>query len=178
MKVYTGIGSRETPGHVLPLMKSIAAELSCRGWTLRSGCAPGADSAFEEGAWIARDTNGRRPRPELYLPWPRFEGRRSILTELDEPQDTAYSIAAQHHPRWASLTNGARSLHARNVHQILGRDVSNPVPSRFVICWTPDGAGGGGTGQAIRIAQAFGVPVYDLAIDTDAQRVLRLFGSV
>ncbi|HRY03076.1 MAG TPA: hypothetical protein P5256_08115, partial [Beijerinckiaceae bacterium] len=33
----------------------------------------------------------------------------------------------------------------------------------FVICWTKDARGGGGTGQAIRLARAHGVPVFDLA---------------
>ena len=43
--------------------------------------------------------------------------------------------------------------------------------SKFVICWTKNGKGTGGTGQAIRIAKGFGIPVFDLAIKdlTDVQ---------
>lgn len=42
-------------------------------------------------------------------------------------------------------------------------------PAAFVLCWTPDGAerettrDTGGTGQAIRIAVASGVPVVNMA---------------
>jgi hypothetical protein len=32
----------------------------------------------------------------------------------------------------------------------------------MVICWTSRGLGGGGTGQAIRIAKAHKIPVFDL----------------
>ncbi len=49
MKVYAGIGSRETPPHVIRLMGRIAERLACEGWTLRSGNAPGADQAFGLG---------------------------------------------------------------------------------------------------------------------------------
>lgn len=171
MKAYAGIGSRETPGDILRLMQHLALELAYDGWTLRSGCAPGADSAFEQGAFDATMARRGLPRPELYLPWPRFEGRRSVLTKLDEPQAEALPIAAKFHPAWDRLKQGAQKLHARNVHQILGPDVTAPVPSRFVLCWTPGGKGGGGTGQAIRIARAYNVPVFDLAREADLDRV-------
>ena len=36
------------------------------------------------------------------------------------------------------------------------------APSDFVLCWTEDGEASGGTGQAMRIAAAHGVPVYNL----------------
>ncbi len=48
---YTGIGSRSTPEAIQKIMTELAYELGKSGWTLRSGCAPGADSAFEFGAW-------------------------------------------------------------------------------------------------------------------------------
>ena len=47
MKVYTGIGSRETPGLILALMGRISARMDRLGFTLRSGGADGADAAFE-----------------------------------------------------------------------------------------------------------------------------------
>ena len=48
-KIYTGIGSRNTPKEVLELMKTIGKYLGCLGYELRSGGADGADSAFESG---------------------------------------------------------------------------------------------------------------------------------
>ena len=164
-KVYAGIGSRETPAEILGVMTSMAEHLERLGWTLRSGCAPGADTAFEKGTSMR----------ELYLPWPKFEGRTEDMVTRDHPQKEAFPIAEQHHPAWGRLTRGARSLHARNVHQILGPDVTTPVLSKFVICWTPEGKGGGGTGQAIRIAEHYEVPVFDLAREEDYDRVTSLF---
>lgn len=49
-KIYTGIGSRETPPDILELMTKIARFMFKQGFTLRSGGADGADSAFEAGA--------------------------------------------------------------------------------------------------------------------------------
>lgn len=160
---YAGIGSRETPSGVIEMMRALGYNLAARGWCLRSGCAEGADSAFEDGAFDAYFADGNRPRPELYLPWARFEGRRSILVKRNEPQAEAFAVAEHFHPAWGRLTAGARCLHARNVHQVLGYDVTVPLLSSFVVCWTPGGAGGGGTGQALRIAAHYNVVVYDLA---------------
>lgn len=177
MKIYTGIGSRETPDDIICFMEDLAMQLARQGWTLRSGCADGADSAFERGAFMARLSSPHAPRPELYLPWPHFEGRRKILVTREAPQAEAYDIAEQHHPAWAKLSDGAKALHARNVHQILGPDVTTPVLSRFVVCWTKDAVGGGGTGQALRIARCYDVPTFDLADRVDFKRIREFLRS-
>lgn len=178
MKAYAGIGSRETPAEVLADMRNIAHDLTCKGWTVRSGAADGADRAFEEGALDACSAGyyaGSRPRPEVYLPWPSFnEGNRAMLGTryyVTGPQAEAFEIAAQFHPAWANLAPAVRKLHARNVHQVLGPDVTTPILSSFVLCWTKGGSGGGGTGQALRIARHYGVPIFDLAITADYDRV-------
>ena len=49
MKFYAGIGSRETPVNILYMMKKLARALGKSDWTLRSGGAKGADSAFYSG---------------------------------------------------------------------------------------------------------------------------------
>lgn len=177
MKVYAGIGSRETPPDVLALMKELGDHLACGGWTLRTGLAPGADQAFALGHMVSMSGI----LPELYLPWASFEESFlrgwSVEARLRSPQREAFSVAKEHHPAWASLSNGARCLHARNVHQIVGPDVSAPLLSRFVICWTPGAQGGGGTGQAIRLARFFDVPVFDLADAAARERVVGLLSS-
>jgi hypothetical protein len=147
MKIYTGIGSRETPSPILKDMTDIAQKLHLEGYTLRSGAAQGADSAFEAGAG---------GRVEIYLPWPRFNGHSSRLF----PTPEAFTMAAKFHPAWDRCSRGAQALHARNCHQVLGMDLS--TPSEFVVCWTRDGRASGGTGQAIRIAERFGIPVVFL----------------
>lgn len=154
-RFYAGVGSRETPMLVRRLMGAFAYDAHRLGWTLRSGGADGADTAFEENA---------SGRAEIYLPWAGFNGRASTLF----PTLDAFKIAAKFHPAWDRCTFGARKLHARNVHQVLGHDCK--TPSRFVICWTIDGKASGGTGQAIRIAQGHGIAVFNLycAADLDA----------
>jgi hypothetical protein len=161
MKYYTGIGSRETPKEILKLMVNLGDGLYGQGYTLRSGGAPGADQAFEWGAARHLPANDVA---EIYLPWASFcEGQRSkIVAARKEPQDEAYEIAAKYHPRWKYLKFGAKKLHARNVHQIFGYDVNEPEFSSFVVCWTKGGKGGGGTGQALRIAKDYDIPIYDL----------------
>lgn len=158
-KVYAGIGSRETPVHVLATMRAVAKHLAGLGWTLRSGGADGADSAFEDGA---RDVGGEC---EIWLPWPGFNGRTSTLL----PSPEAFTLASEHHPAWARLGRGPRALHARNGHQVLGRDLASPVD--FIVCWTKDGKRGGGTGQALRLAAAQGIAIFDLGTDDGLERL-------
>lgn len=149
---YAGIGSRETPLDVVALMAQLACELGDDGWTLRSGAAPGADMAFESGL---RPEHSR----EIFIPWTGFQGHPSPL----RPTPAAFELAAQHHPAWARCSRGARALHARNCQQVLGALLQDPVA--MVVCWTPRGSGIGGTGQALRIARAFEIPIFDLGHD-------------
>lgn len=146
MLYYAGIGSRETPKEFLDLFTKVAEYLSRKGCILRSGGANGSDKAFELGAI----------NKEIYLPWKGFEGSNSNLVVQD---GKAFDIAAKYHPRWNYLSDGARRLQARNSHQILGWDLNSH--SDFVICWTKGGKGNGGTGQAIRIAKDYNIPVFD-----------------
>ena len=146
MKYYTGIGSRSTPQNVAQLMSKVATFLSTIGYTLRSGGADGADSAFESGS-----TNS-----EIFLPWPNFNNKEGIV--CSHPK--AIYLAKQFHPRYSSLSDGAKKLMHRNSHQLFG--VNMNTPSDFVICWTPSGNGSGGTGQALRIAKYYNIPIFDI----------------
>ena len=68
-------------------------------------------------------------------------------------------MAAEFHPNWSACKQGARRLHARNCHQILGLDLKTPVD--FVVCYTPNANRSGGTGQALRIAERLNIPIFD-----------------
>lgn len=149
--IYAGVGARETPDGVLDLMKSVAGLMEGQGALLRSGGARGADSAFESGVrdpamaeiYVA-DGKARRKHPNAIL---------SHETLHDRMVDMV-------HPAPRTLSPFVRSLMARNGCQIFGEDFSRPTD--VVICWTREGAGGGGTGQAIRLARTVGIPVLDL----------------
>jgi hypothetical protein len=147
---YAGIGSRETPQYILDWFEQLGAHFSEKGFTLRSGGANGADKAFEIGCDRVKGTK------EIYLPWMGFEGSSSNLV-VCTPR--AYEIAEKYHPYWHNLKDGAKKLQARNSHQVLGWDLESH--SKFIICWTKNGKGSGGTGQAIRIANAYNIPVFD-----------------
>lgn len=148
---YTGIGARATPDHVLEFMKEFGEFAGKGNLCLRSGGANGADTAFEQGCDAV---NGHK---EIYLPWKGFNNNQSKLYGVDQQ---ALICAAHHHPAWDRCSSAAKKFHARNVYQVLGRD--RHTPSQFVLCWTKDGKGGGGTGQAIRIAKSCEIPVFDL----------------
>lgn len=148
---YAGIGSRQTPTVILQQMTFIGAMLAKQGYILRSGGAEGADSAFENGC------NLERGLKEIYLPWDGYNGRKS---SDPKPNKEAYDLAARFHPAWDRLRPGVQTIMARNGYQIFGANLTNPVS--FVVCYTPNGAGSGGTGQALRMAHAAGIPVIDL----------------
>ena len=160
-RAYAGIGSRATPAGICHLMERFGTELARRGWTLRSGGAVGADSAFERGA---RSVGGSC---EIYLPWPGYNEHAEA--RLVEASPEAHDLMGQVHPVFARLPASSRRLHARNAHQILGADLRSPV--EMVICWTPGARSRGGTGTAIRLARSRGIPVHDLA-DLAARRFI------
>lgn len=160
LQYYAGIGSRQTPLETMAFMRFFAWTLAKEDWILRSGGAEGADSAFEEGC---DDGGGEK---EIFLPWQGFNKKKGFT----KPETWAYEIAEKNHPAWDRLTDGGRALHARNVHQVLGWAVSGPQ-SEFVICWTPRGSGRGGTGQAIRIAEAYYIPIFDLGKEDAMERL-------
>ena len=153
---YSGIGSRNTPKDVLLEMEKLAISLELKGYCLRSGGADGADQAFERGVLNSK---------HIYLPWKNFCGNKSIRFP---PKPKAFEMASEIHPNWNYLKHGAKLLHARNMHQVLGDNLD--IPSDFVLCWTPDGAESesqtsrttGGTGSAIRLADRIGIPVVNL----------------
>jgi hypothetical protein len=146
---YAGVGSRKTPADILLAMQDVAYSLALLGWTLRSGGAIGADKAFEAGC------NEAKGSKEIFY--------------ADDATPEAFEIAAKTHPMWHQLSPFARKLHARNSFQILGKKLDSP--SCFVLCWTPDGSNGttipttlqsGGTGQAIRLASKYYIPVINM----------------
>lgn len=159
---YAGIGSRETPPLILTLMHDLAARLAPT-WTLRSGRAIGADSAFERGALSAN-------------------GLTDLYTANSTIPDWAFSTVSQFHPAPHRLTDYSRLLHARNALILFGPggpddpDLRNRVA--FIICWTPNAAITGGTGQALRIANHYSIPIRNLADPTHLDNARRWLATI
>lgn len=131
-------------------MTNLAAFLEKKGYVLYSGGAEGADIAFERGV---SDPNNKK----IFLPWKNFNGSKSELYNLSIK---AIRIAVEFHPAWGALPKGAKRLIARNGYQVLGENLDCPVD--MVVCYTPNGGAEGGTGQAIRIAAKYNIPVFNL----------------
>lgn len=163
-KYYTGVGSRETPDNILVQMHKIAQYMALKNWCLRSGGAPGADTAFELGAVAEEGTT------QIFLPWKGFNGNESPFYDI--PPEAFVISREVYGPRLDFLKRPVHLLMARNVLQVLGHTLDQP--SVFVVCWTPDGITNGaqrskqtgGTGQAIAIASRYNVPVFNLAKHT------------
>ena len=155
-RYYTGIGSRKTPDHIKKLMSIIAMECYRDGLHLRTGDALGADYAFVQGyANITGTFN--HPKSKKYTVY----SADSVDINLHEHL-WAYATVDTYHPAPSKLSNYSRDLMARNAMQVLGENGDSPC--EFVICWTPNGSRSGGTGQALRIAEAYNIPIYDLGL--------------
>lgn len=165
---YAGLGSRSTPAPVFQAMRDLARVLAGRGFTLRSGGADGADIAFELGATEAFG------EMEIYLPWNGFNKRAYPAVPLSKG---SFELAQTVHPDWFALSHAAQKLHARNMYQVLGASLREPVD--FVICWTEDGCNSentrkqstGDTASVIVLADRRGIPVYNLANPDAAERL-------
>lgn len=150
---FAGMGSRETPQDILDDIKKASGMLEFL--TLRSGGTKGADTAF---------ASGRKENKEIF-------------TANDVSQDTfgnafqANAFVYTYHPNPDTLSDEAKASLASNTYQILGSDLSSP--SAFILCYAPlDGNNipQGDTAQAIRVANAYDVPVINLAIPSVATR--------
>lgn len=160
VKYYTGIGSRETPKEIGELINKIAVKLEELDYTLRSGGAQGADTYFAE----------KVKNKEIFVPWKSF-GEGII------PQETkfAHNLLKEIHPAYDKLSQGALKLHLRNVNQVLGKDLK--TPSQFLICWAKTDKQGvplGGTRTAWMIAKIYDIPCFNLAIEEDYNRIIKL----
>jgi len=171
-KCYAGIGARTTPEKILLEMRGLAEALATLGYVLRSGGAKGADNAFEIGCNVID-----HKLKEIYLPWQNFNDNPSRNFYVCEK---AIEIALKYHPNPEWLRHKSPhvlKLMARNSYQVLGSELNHPVD--FVVCWTQDGVESnkttratGGTGQAIRIAQDYSIPVYNLKNKESLDRLI------
>jgi hypothetical protein len=159
-KFYAGIGSRETPEHIQAIMHHCAAFLYGQGWHLRSGGADGADRSFEAGHDFIKGQHEDLDKKEIFLPWRRYNDNQSMLHPGMWPfEKLEADTVEKFHPRPDALSQGAYKLHMRNVRILRG--LTGAERSKFVICWTQNGAIRGGTGMALRIAQDRSIPVIN-----------------
>lgn len=177
-KLYVGIGARDCSEPYLTIMYNIGATLAQQGWTLRSGGAIGADTAFQKGC---ESTNGIK---EIYIPWNSYN---FLIQDINagiyaEENIEAETIAKKYHPFYDYMSKPAKKLMCRNSHQVLGRLLD--TPANIMICYTRDKSTGktsqytGGTGQAIRIAHDLNIPIFNLANLKDMENLTDLYAFI
>lgn len=162
--VFTGVGHRKgVPDDIRKKAEMLTTWLCQRHVRLRTGDADGMDRIFREAA--------PKDMCDFFAPLGRFNPHRDAIiigpSELYNcPYREAVDITANTHPTFHYLGDFERELHIRNVFEVLGPNLDHPAD--FLICWTKDGAETkttrltGGTGQAIRIANKYGIPVFNL----------------
>ena len=171
---YAGIGARATPRDIQSIMTAVAQKLEAEDWILRSGGAAGADQAFQRGV-----TNPAAM--QIFLPNERpFQGhipgsQPHLINYQQMPgAKQAFATVNQFHPAPERLSDYARHLMARNAMQALGPALNDP--SKMIVAWTPGGQITGGTGQALRMAQTYGIPVRNLGNQDTLQSILNWLG--
>ena len=142
-------------------MWKIGRYLADKGYTLRSGGAKGADTAFENGC---DSVSGSK---EIF-----YANNNKGTLMLAEAIPVAEQIASSVHPAWDRCNEYARKLHTRNVAQVMGADLKHPVD--FLVCWTKNGKKIGGTSTAISIAEMNNIPVFNLYFESDLQKLREL----
>lgn len=176
-KIYTGIGSRDTPEDVLLLMKKIGFFLAQEGYTLYSGGAGGADFAFEQGCDLAQGSK------KIFVPWKNFgkkHGRVPQPTDICGTPALAKQIFKELVAEYQDFSPLAKdyiwALMERNMCQILGPDMKTPTSN--VICWTPGAEDVGGTRWALRLARREGVSIRNLADDNERRKLEALVQDI
>lgn len=185
----TVIGSRETPLPAQDSITNFSSAVQRNNGVVRSGGAPGADSACERGI-----TNPYAK--QIFLPFPNFNGVKSgigvyTLDQLhSHHQQAAEEIASRFHPNWSAVlrNNAAVKLMTRNVFQILGPDLN--LPSDMVVMWAKGSRSlvakkdsqnrifdvPGGTGLAVRLAHHLEIPILHVDLP-EHQSILQAYSD-
>lgn len=189
MRWYAGIGARKSPKEILTLQYLLAIKLAEEGWGLSSGGAiEGSDEAYWKGykeySRMRTDDTNHQCRiiipnsSHKFLRNPDNKGFRVVQLFSDcFLRDQALDEISKFHPNWnACIGNYMGELHGRNACVIKGFDLTAPVER--VIYWAEvrNGVVQGGTGTAVRLAEAAGIPTMNLIEPDNVERCLRYLG--
>lgn len=170
MAIITGIGSRRAPETILTHMKTIGIWCLNNDIELRSGHCKGPDWFFEQGA---------QEYCTAYLPWVGYNSylkSRATLKCINyfaHLQLMRRKLIFDNHANPYALNDVSYTFMSRNCHQVLGDNLDHP--SNALVCYTPDGKHSGGTGFAMNLAYAFGIPIINMyKYDTSDKVIYRL----
>lgn len=192
-KIATLIGTREPTDKELTVLATVGSFLCEQGYICRSGGAPGSDQAWEACFPTSQQ--------EIYLPWNGFCDKSSLqgshmipLSHMSSHIQDLTSVAVEYfypkdrqHKLWDAAGNKTPTyrLMQRNTLQVLGRDCN--TPSNFVVCIASASELDsqrriknvkGGTGQAVRIAYHFGIPVWNIRVPDHVDELIGWLSNV
>lgn len=155
-RCYVGVGFGNPSKELNSIVKQIAESLNEANYVLRSDGEDGVSALFAKYA----------SEKEIYLPYKDYN---NIDSELCKTTREAEHIASRFHPCFNDLKSTDRKAISRYSHVMLGKDLRHLAS--FMICYTDDKAESikektantGIIGQAIAIASAMAIPVYNLA---------------
>lgn len=164
---YAATGNKEMPESFKPQIQRIGRNLEKAGFILRTGGMEGLEDVIEKST----------TKLEVHLPFKDFDGKQSKFTFTS---DFVKGIAKMFHTSFDTLKPVVQTFLAKNVRLVLGKDGKSPA--LFLIVWTEDGAETtaektfktGNSGNAIAIANAIKIPVFNL-VRPDAERRLYEF---
>lgn len=178
MKAYTGIGSRTTPVWCRFAMEDIASKMADKGYTLRSGSAQGADSAFEIGCDRVCGAG------DIYIPWKGFgTGKENMFkfyhvlsnAKFEEARDVYLSTGII--KNFDDMKQSVQKLHARNYLQVVGHGMKDRLSKVCIffaeVDWVTEEPTGG-TRSAVLLSKHFGVPTYNLKDDKAFEKVAKM----
>lgn len=186
-RIFTLVGSRETPEEAALVERDLAIILLRSGWTGYSGGSGLSDKQLER-AYFANHYRRIAQGPiYAFLPWARFDGLdkykggvvyydASKFETYGEAKVMAKKFYDVYH-EYDSLSQGAKSMMNRNVYQIHGPHLKKPT--KVVICWAkPSTKAGmyvnGGTNLAVALGVAAGVPIINLYHPWEMEKCLAL----
>lgn len=157
-----------------------------KGDTMTSGLCPTGPDAIAQLAYAKAIDQGLASvsQLEVYVSGQRLidksvlpykEHSIIIPSHLQKERDAILTqVMSLNH--FNSCDEYSLGMHRRNVHQILGRDLKTPVDEVYTWCIVDaHGEPIGGTRTAIKVAQLFGIPVYNDYDPNDAKEKLSSF---
>jgi len=162
--VVAGIGSRELPSNIEKrmnkLIKAIKPSILDK-LTIAHGDAKGSD-----------------------LKWKSLAKNEIAFLPTNPVSREAIDIAGLHHPYFKTMKPFTKMLMGRNVYQVMGHGIDTPVDC--VLCYTKDGAESrsavkvgvtGGTGLAISVADAYDIPVFNVANISSCEEAIEFINN-
>lgn len=155
----------------IKLLHKVCYRLATLGITFRSGlCNKGMDAIAQiEYSRALSERKAFESQFEVYV-WDikaihksQLPNKHLALVRNATLKHETEKIASTLHSNWEACSDYAKAQHARNVHQILGYHLNEPVDA--VITWgVLDNYGKpiGGTGTALRLAEQRRIPIFNL----------------